>query len=306
MLVTFYGVRGSTPCPTSANARYGGNTSCVVVDIENESPIVFDLGTGLRYWGETQPLDGSFSATALVSHFHFDHIQGLPFLAPADRPGARFEIYGPGETGHDVADICTGFIKPPYFPISLCELRGRYSTTDVWRDDFTIGSAEVRVRPVPHVGLNVGYRVTHRGRSVAYVSDHQAPPDLGSVSDDVLELCDGVDLLIHDSQYTLDDWATKSHWGHCTIDYAIKVAVQAGAKALALFHHDPTRTDAEIDRLSADARLAGCGHGLEVFAAFEGLTVRPGEPVTRLSAHRRGVGPIRRPGPGFVPGRRGR
>ena len=105
MKVTFYGVRGSTPSPTRLNARYGGNTSCVVVNIDDEDPIIFDLGTGLQAWGKTQPLDGTFSATALVTHFHFDHVQGLPFLAAADRPGSRLDVYGPGDTGTTVKDL---------------------------------------------------------------------------------------------------------------------------------------------------------------------------------------------------------
>ena len=200
MKVTFFGVRGSTPCPAGPHARYGGNTSCVVVEIPGEDPIILDLGTGLQSWGKTQPLDGTFSATALVTHFHFDHVQGLPFLAAADRIGSRLDIYGPGDTGSTVKDLFTGFVRPPYFPVGIDELRGTYRLHDVLTDDITVGTAKVKVRPVPHVGLTVGYRIEWQGSSVAYVSDHQAPQDLETFADSVLELAEGVDLLIHDAQ----------------------------------------------------------------------------------------------------------
>jgi phosphoribosyl 1,2-cyclic phosphodiesterase len=290
--VTFFGVRGSTPCPTAANARYGGNTSSVVVSIPGEGPILFDLGTGLQAWGRTQPLDGTFSATALVTHFHFDHVQGLPFLAAADRPGSHLDIYGPGETGSTTADLFTGFVRPPYFPVGIDQLRGTYGLHDVLTDEFTIGSAQVTVRPVPHVGLTVGYRVEHDGHSVTYISDHQAPESLDSIDDGVLELAAGTDLLIHDAQYIDDDWSTKSHWGHCTVDYAVDVATKAGARALALFHHDPSRSDSEIDRLTAAAKIRGAASGVEVFAAAEGLSIKPGHAIGPQIAKRFAVGPM--------------
>ncbi len=292
MKVTFFGVRGSTPCPTPPNARYGGNTSCVVVNIAGEPPIIFDLGTGLQAWGRTQPLDGTFHATALVTHFHFDHVQGLPFLAAADRPGSSLDIYGPGETGTTTADLFTGFVRPPYFPVGIDQLRGTYGLHDVLRANFTIGSAEVMVRPVPHVGLTVGYRIDWNGRSVTYISDHQAPESLDTIDDSVLELAAGTDLLIHDSQYTNEDWETKSHWGHCTVDYSVDVAIKAGVKALALFHHDPSRTDADIDRLTNGARARGAASGVEVFAAAEGLSIVPGKPVGPQISKRFAVGPM--------------
>ncbi len=292
MKVTFFGVRGSTPCPSGPNARYGGNTSCVVVTSDGEDPIILDLGTGLQSWGKSQAHDGTFSATALLTHFHFDHVQGLPFLAAADRPGARLDIYGPGESGTTTKQLFTDFVRPPYFPVSIDQLRGQYTLHDVLSDDFSVGSAKIKVRPVPHVGLTVGYRIDWDGTSIAYVSDHQAPMGLDTVADSVLDLCDGVDLLIHDAQYVDADWEAKSHWGHCTVDYALLVARQAGVKALALFHHDPTRTDNEVDALASKARLAAAEYDIEVFAAAEGLTIAPGHPIRPQLNKRVAVGPM--------------
>jgi phosphoribosyl 1,2-cyclic phosphodiesterase len=275
--VTFFGVRGSTPCPCEANRRYGGNTACVVLESPGESPIILDLGTGLRFFGETQPTDGTFAGTALVSHLHWDHVQGLPFFVPIDRAGAELDVYGPvqDDAGLGLEGAFGEFMRPPYFPVRADELRGDIRFHDVGDGDFAIGNAKVRVRQVPHLGPTNGYRVETNGTTVAYISDHQAPRD-GSchVDERVLELCDGADLLIHDAQFSPDEFAEKSHWGHCTVDYAVNVARQAGARRLALFHHDPSHDDDALDRLVAEARDGGARAGLdEVLGAFEGLTI---------------------------------
>ena len=269
-------MRGSTPCPCDANRRYGGNTACVALEVPGSDPIVLDLGTGLRFWGLTQPTDGTFRGTALVTHLHWDHVQGLPFFVPVDRPGARLDIYGPRqEGGLALADAFGEFMRPPYFPVRASDLRGTIAFHDVDDADISIGDAKVRVRPVPHCGPTNGYRIDWDGVSVAYISDHQAPMDgSATVADSVLELCDGVDLLIHDAQFTPEEWKEKAHWGHCSVDYAVDVAREAGAKRLALYHHDPSHGDDIVDALLAHAREAAAGCGIdEVVAAAEGLTI---------------------------------
>ncbi len=277
MKVTFYGVRGSTPCPTETNQRYGGNTACVALESDGEPPIVLDLGTGLRFWGMSQPTDGSFRATALVTHIHWDHVQGLPFFVPVDRPGARLDIYGPRQDEGPLAQVFGEFMKPPYFPVHFTDLRGDIRFHDVLEEDFSVGTAKVRVRPVPHCGPTVGYRVEWDGASVVYISDHQAPLGLDTVADSVLELCDGADLLIHDAQYTPEEFAEKSHWGHCTVNYALLVAKESGVRQVALFHHDPAHDDDFIDGLYAKACATGRKYGLEkVIAAAEGMSLTLG------------------------------
>ena len=124
--VTFYGVRGSTPCPCDANRRYGGNTACVAVEAPGFDPIVLDLGTGLRYWGDMLPTDGSFRGSALITHLHWDHVQGLPFFVPIDRPGARLDVYGPVQDGVTLEEAFEEFMRPPYFPVRFTELRGEH------------------------------------------------------------------------------------------------------------------------------------------------------------------------------------
>lgn len=277
--ISFYGVRGSTPCPCEANSRYGGNTACVALEVPGEDPIVFDLGTGLRLFGETQAKDGTFRGTALVTHIHWDHTQGLPFFVPALRAGARLDIYGPvQEDGLSLAGAFDEFMRPPFFPVRVRDLRGQITFHDVTDGDLAIGDAKVRVRPVPHTGATNGYRIDWHGHAVAYVSDHQSPAvgdgEGEGVAESVLDLCEGVDLLIHDTQYWPGEWPAKKDWGHCTVDYAVRVAVAAGVRRLVLFHHDPAHDDDELDRMLAHARAAVAGTSVEeVVAAAEGLTI---------------------------------
>lgn len=272
MQVSFYGVRGSTPCPSERNQRYGGNTSCVAIESPGSDPIVLDLGTGLRFWGETLPHDGSFHGHALVTHLHWDHVQGLPFFVPVLQPGSSFDIYGP-PTGGTLEESFRTFVAPPFFPVSIEDLPGRISFHDARDTDLSVGDAKVKVRDVPHTGVTNGYRIEQGGVSVVYISDHQMPADGTSISEPVLELCDGADLLIHDAQYTAEEFEQRSDWGHCTVDYAVHVAAEAGVKMLSLFHHDPAHDDDFVDQLLDGARATAGSRIGEVVAASEGLTI---------------------------------
>ncbi|MEM9038306.1 MAG: MBL fold metallo-hydrolase [Actinomycetota bacterium] len=275
MAVTFHGVRGSTPCHGDDIVKYGGNTSCVSLSIPGCDPIVFDLGTGLRYFGsscESRP----FRGTCLLSHLHWDHIQGLPFFTPLLTPDAHLDVYAPRPTPErSVEDVFADTIKPPLFPVDLGRLPGVLGFHEVLDDDFELApGVHVRSRSIPHVGVTVGYRVEWEGHSVAYLSDHQMPCDGSfSATQGAVDLTEGVDLLIHDAQYTPEEFVGKCDWGHCTVDYAVWFASEVGAKRLALFHHDPSHDDETLDRLTEEAAVVGMRGGVEVFAAREGRTV---------------------------------
>lgn len=276
--MTFYGVRGSTPCSSESIQRYGGNTACVAIDLPGIDPIVLDLGTGLRFWGADLPTDTTFHGHALVTHLHWDHVQGLPFFGPVLLAGSTLDVYGPAADAATLAHEFDQFMRPPYFPVRVVDLPGDLRFHAVSDTEFSIGDARITVRSVPHIGETNGYRIDHDNLSVVYISDHQQPVD-GSlvVSDRVLELCEGADLLIHDAQFTAAEFAVKAPWGHCTVDFALAVAAQAGVRRLALFHHDPAHDDLLVDSLLIEAREKAVGTSIaEVIAAGEGVTLSLG------------------------------
>jgi phosphoribosyl 1,2-cyclic phosphodiesterase len=268
-------VRGSCPCAGPQYVRYGGNTACVAVEVGDEPPIILDLGTGLRplghaleaRYGPLHPVE----VTAFLSHLHWDHIIGLPFCTPLLREGGRMDVFGPPQDGGSLHDVIDQVVKPPFFPVQVKELQGKIEFYEVSDDVLPVGSAKVLVRQVPHVGTTLGFRIEAEGRAVAFVSDHQAPDDRNEVDAAVLELCDRADLVIHDAQYTPSEFASKAHWGHCTVEFAVQVAAQSGARRLALFHHDPEHDDAMLDAVAheADAQARRLGVG-EVVVAAEG------------------------------------
>ena len=272
--VAFHGVRGSTPVCGPEVMRYGGNTSCVVVEGAGPEPLVLDLGTGLRRYGASHGRR-PFVGTALVSHLHWDHVQGLPFFVPVLMPGARLQILGPAPTEYRTLQAAFEmFMRPPFFPVSLEQLAGRVDIDHCPNDSFRVGTARVLAREIPHCGRALGFRITAGNSTLAYLPDHQQPID-GSfdVPDSVLELCEGADLLVHDAQYLPEEFAAKKDWGHCTSDFALMVARRAGVRRLALFHHDPTRTDDALDKNLACTRAMGERLGVDVFAAAEGMRV---------------------------------
>ncbi len=277
--VSFYGVRGSTPCSSDRLRRYGGNTSCVVIERQGHRPIVLDMGTGLREYGGVWGNRRVIEAAMLVTHLHWDHVQGLPFFAPVHLPDSCVDIYGPPHGGQELHETFKGLMQPPYFPICCDQLpRGiRFNTASDER--LAIGEAKVIVRSVPHTGPTNGYRVELDGFVVAYASDHQQPlDDPTRVDEGVLELCEGADLLIHDAQFTPAELEARPDWGHCTPSYALEVAAQAEARMLCMFHHDPWHDDDTIDRLLAECRAEAADRGVgEIIAAAEGLRITLGD-----------------------------
>jgi phosphoribosyl 1,2-cyclic phosphodiesterase len=276
--ITFHGVRGSTPCHHDDVARYGGNTSCVSVDVPDHQPIMFDLGTGARYFGVALPTDEPFDGICLLSHLHWDHIQGLPFFTPVLRAGSRLDLHSPAqEDGTPVTDVISRMLCPPLFPISVDDLPGDVLFHEHGDEDFQIGEIDVMARLIPHLGNTLGYRLSWGGGSVAYLSDHQQPGiDVYEATDNARQLCQGVDLLIHDAQFTRPEFEQKSYWGHCTVEYAVWLALECDVKTLALYHHDPMHDDDQIDRIVAELNER-VGSRLAVIGASEGLSLRLGQ-----------------------------
>jgi phosphoribosyl 1,2-cyclic phosphodiesterase len=277
--ITFYGVRGSCPCAGDRYHRYGGNTSSVLVRTGDGELIVLDLGTGLRALGSAvssdHPAGGpAVRATALLTHLHFDHILGLPFFSPLRNEDSVFDVYGPAQADGSLAEVLGKVVQPPFFPVNLDQILAAFRFHDVRDGDhFAIGNAKVRVRQVRHPGVTLGYRIEADGKSIAYVPDHQQTDGTPAYDAGVLDLCEGVDLLVHDAQYTDVEISHKRDWGHCTVDFAVGLAAAAGVAHLVLFHHDPSHDDRALDDMLQRARGLAAPHGMTVSSALEGNTI---------------------------------
>jgi phosphoribosyl 1,2-cyclic phosphodiesterase len=281
MRVEFFGVRGSTPAPGAAFARYGGNTACVALAHDGaEAPtLVLDAGTGLQ--GLSARLDGRpFQGTLLLGHLHWDHTHGLPFFRAGDHPQARVDLLIPEQDDDPVA-VLERVMSPPHFPIGPRDLRGRWSFAGLQPGEHRIEGFTVLALEIPHKGgRTYGYRVSDTHSSVAYLSDHgpsalgAGPEGLGEYHDSVMRLCEGVDLLLHDAQHTAEELPARVHFGHSAIEYAVGLAERAEVRRLVLFHHDPVRTDDELDALVAQHRRRFAA----LDAAHEGMCLSPALP----------------------------
>jgi phosphoribosyl 1,2-cyclic phosphodiesterase len=277
MRVTFWGTRGSVPTPGPSTVRYGGNTSCVEVATSTGTCFILDSGTGIRELGlrlarQEQPV----SAHLLLGHTHWDHISGFPFFAPGYEPGNRLAIYGAQDPERSLQDVLAGQMHSSYFPVPLADLRADLTFCELGEGKLLIHDATVQTHYLNHTCVCLGYRIDADGASVAYVTDHEpyAPSGNGMTAADLrlVDFVQGVDLLIQDAQYTSGEYATRRGWGHGSSDYVVDIAVAAGARRVALFHHEPTHADADIDRIAAAGRerAGGVGSAVEVFGAVEG------------------------------------
>lgn len=279
MRLSFCGTRGSTPAPGPDFVRYGGHTSCVALshDGPDDGPaLLLDAGTGLRRVPSLLG-DAPFRGTIVLSHLHWDHVQGLPFFGCGDRADARVTMFLPMEDDQGDASALLGrMMSPPFFPIGPEQLRGDWSFGPLPEEQFEAEGFTVTTRNVPHKGgRTVGLRVSDGRTAVAYVPDHQptamgtGPDGVGEYHDAILELADGVDLLVHDAHLREEELEAQASFGHAAAEYAVRLGLKAGAAQVALFHHQPDRSDDEVDRTVA--RFVD--GPIPVFGAAEGLTV---------------------------------
>jgi phosphoribosyl 1,2-cyclic phosphodiesterase len=277
--ITFFGTRGSCPCSGNDYQTFGGNTSCVLVEVGDEVPVILDGGTGLRALGSwLKPRLAErgipLHARLLLTHLHYDHILGLPFFSPLEDPGATLEIYGPQVGESSIGSMIQRAVTPPFFPVEMKSFRGEVQMHGLVEGPFKLGEVEALARWVPHTGETMGFRLEARGKVLAYIPDHQAPANRSEVAASVLELCQGADVLIHDAQYDDEEFARKSDWGHSTVAYAVHVAVMSKVKTLVLFHHDPSHDDERLLELErAASELAAAQGDLRVIAAREGMSL---------------------------------
>lgn len=272
MEIKFWGVRGSIASPGPETAAVGGNTSCVEVRC-GSSRIILDAGTGVRKLGDALLREGPVEATVLLSHLHWDHIQGLPFFVPAYLPSSRLSIVGSAHGIGTLREVLSTQMAAPSFPVRMDELGAQIAVREARPGEaFDVGEVHVRIAKLNHPGGVLAYRVEHEGRSVVYATDTE---HYACVDPALRALADGADVLIYDAQYTPEEYRgdggrSKVGWGHSTYVAGAEIARACGARKLVLFHHDPQRTDAgvaEIERLSRELFPASV-------AAREGLCIR--------------------------------
>ena len=281
MFVRFWGTRGSIPTPGSNTAIYGGNTSCVEIRTDDGTLIILDCGTGIRELGLQLLKSGSFPERMylLIGHTHWDHIHGFPFFTPAFLPKTELNIYAPAGFRNSLEDSLAGQMQYSYFPVKLQDLPSRIHYTELEEGFFRIGDILVETQYLNHTAPTIAYRITSGGATLAYVTDHEpfwnSPGPVFHHPGDQrhVEFLKGADLVIHDAQYTTEEYSTKRGWGHSPIDYVTDVAGAAEVARLALFHHDPTHDDTTLGRLEEHARSRAASRGsfVDIFAASEGM-----------------------------------
>ena len=259
MRVTFCGTRGSTPAPGLDYTRFGGHTSCVALSHDRGSAsrpsLLLDAGTGLRRLPGLLG-DSPFRGTILLSHLHWDHVQGLPFFRSGDREDAQVCLLLPDQGDDtDAEALLARMMSPPFFPIAPSELRGEWQFGLIPGETFTVEGFSVLALDVPHKGGHtMGFRVSDDHSSVAYIPDHcptalgPGAGGIGEYHESALQLAHDVDLLIHDAHLRSEEVEAEGSFGHAAAEYAVRLGTMAGARRVALFHHRPNRTDSEVER----------------------------------------------------------
>ena len=283
LTLRFRGVRGSTPAPGSDTVRYGGNTSCVELIADDET-LILDAGSGIRALGADMIErcgSGRVEATILISHTHWDHIQGLPFFAPAFSAKNRIRIITARGKGATLERALRNQLDPINFPVGLDQMRGLGRIEELASDHVALGPLMIQVTDLSHPGGCAGFRIEANGVSIAYLPDHEpfesiCVPMRTTASEarrkELANFIRGVDLLILDTQYTETEYRQKIGWGHGCLPDSVALALEADAQQLVLFHHDPAHSDDQIDAMVDQARRLA-PRSLIITAAAENETI---------------------------------
>ena len=271
--VKFWGVRGSIACPSANHIKYGGNTSCLEIKV-GDRRLVLDAGTGIRGLGQTFLKDDVSQIHILLTHTHWDHINGFPFFVPAYDPRRSVHIMaGHLRGGEGIQNVLAAQMDNPMFPVPLSAMQAKMRF-----EDFEAGMSfniyddvHVRTAPLNHPNGATGYRIEHAGHSICYVTDTEHVP--GKMDQNILGLIEGADLVIYDSTYTEEEFPSKIGWGHSTWNEGVKLCRAAGAKSMAIFHHDPEHEDDFMTALGEEAKKEWS----ETFVAREGMELSYGD-----------------------------
>jgi phosphoribosyl 1,2-cyclic phosphodiesterase len=298
MQITFWGVRGSYPVPGSSTVRYGGQTSCVEARTASGETLIVDAGTGLRALGnklmrESGGAPGQYHV--LLSHVHWDHIQGLPFFSPAYINGTRISVYALLTAANELDQVIGGITRHEFFPMPLQAVPANFQFQKVEPGvDFVIGTFHITPIALNHPFGSVGYRIDADGSSWAYVADTAPFTEvlhkqhflkgveplsqddrvaLGAMREALVTRLKGVDTVVYDTHFLPEEYARFPHYGHSTPDQALEICAEAGVRRLVLYHHAPAHTDEQMDHIAASYLAKGAGIGIEVLTSFEGMTL---------------------------------
>ena len=282
--IKFWGVRGSIPVPGPHTVKYGGNTSCMELRSDEGDWLIFDAGSGLRVLGDTLDFSKKHAIHILISHPHWDHINGFPFFTPIYIPGNTIDIYGPSTHEMTIEDIINGQMKYSYFPVRTAELQAEMRFHELKEEEFSIGNFSIATQHLNHPVTCLGYRVRWRDKVFVYLGDNEPyynvyndnDPDVDNLARDMnrrlVEFVRGADALVTDATYTPAEYSSHRGWGHSTTHDVVNMAIKGDVRRLFFFHHEPQRTDEEMDLLVEHyrARIGAKGYSLEVYAAAEG------------------------------------
>jgi phosphoribosyl 1,2-cyclic phosphodiesterase len=272
-----WGCRGSLASPGASKLRYGGDTSCVELRLDDGTLVILDAGTGIRELGAS--LTNDFKEVhLLLTHLHMDHVEGFPFFPPVWVPEADVHVWGPPSPLLTLRERLARYMSPPLFPIDVHDVPARCNFHDLPVEPWTIGSATVSAVPIEHPGPTVGFRIEENGRSFAYMPDHEPAvlSDFRTESPDWIDgfaVADGADVLLHDSQYTPAEYETRRGWGHSSFVDAVAYAQVTGAKQLIMFHHDPGHGDEALEEMEQEARALWGPDGTPPALAATDMTI---------------------------------
>jgi len=288
--IKFWGVRGSIPTPGPQTNRYGGNTPCVELNYDGENFFILDAGSGIRALGlHLMSLGKPIKSHVFISHMHWDHIQGIPFFVPAFIPGNEFVFHGAQEADMNLEDILADQMNPVNFPVQIEVMASEFNFEPLYEGKYTIEGIKIETMYLNHPGYALGYKFYINDKAVIYISDNEPYPVFPETAQDsdnpdqmqivednnqrLINFIRDAHILIHDAQYTPDEYKTKVQWGHSPYDYTVKVALEANVKTLVLFHHDPLHNDEFVDGMVDAARKVSwqAGSNMKIIGAQEGM-----------------------------------
>ncbi|MBN2013380.1 MBL fold metallo-hydrolase [candidate division KSB1 bacterium] len=278
MKLRFWGTRGSIPSPGPETVKYGGNTTCVELLLNDGTLILFDAGTGIRNFGaEYLKQNGNHQINLFLTHSHWDHIQGFPFFKPAYKDDVNINIYGCPPTYNKLHDILTNQMESRYFPVNFDELKSKIKFMPINEGSHPIGSATFSFIENNHPGTAYGFKVMEDRKHIIFITDNELTPprDRATKWEQFVEFCSAADILVHDAQYLEDELKNNSGFGHSSYEQTVELGLEAGVKQLLFFHHNPGRTDNEIDVIvdTMQKKLEGRRTNMTISAAREGQEI---------------------------------